>query len=173
MTRAPTHTPFLVLDPVIPNSRFLNPANPTTSGTKEWSKGRPGTPGKNTGSVGKGPGKGSPPTSVDRRVQRILDILTHDPLQRVSVEILAQSVNLSASRTRDLFRHQVGSPGRFIRRRQMQAAKRLLADSFLSVKEVMSRTGFADSDQTGFIRQFKKMFGLTPGEFQRRRKASQ
>ena len=49
----------------------------------------------------------------------------------------------------------------------MERAKALLAGSFLRVKEVMAVAGFANADESWFIRTFKKIYGVTPGQFRR------
>jgi AraC-like DNA-binding protein len=55
----------------------------------------------------------------------------------------------------------------------MESVKTLLVSSFLSVKEVMKEAGLAQADETSFIREFKRMVGLTPGQFRSRSWAAQ
>ena len=110
---------------------------------------------------------------LDWRIESILGTLAQAP-PVVSAEKLAQDVNLSVSRLRHLFREEMRiSLGRFLRSKQIEPVKTLLASSFLSVKEVMRETGFAQADEASFIREFKKVVGLTPGQFRRRSWAGQ
>ena len=44
----------------------------------------------------------------------------------------------------------------------MQAAKELLETTFLSVKEIVALAGF--NDESHFVRNFKKLYGVTPSE---------
>ncbi|MDR3677420.1 MAG: AraC family transcriptional regulator [Acidobacteriota bacterium] len=105
---------------------------------------------------------------MDRRIEIILETLAQPTRRGDTPGRLAPLVNLSVSRTRHLFKREVGvSLGRFLRARHMEMVKRLLMDSFLSVKEIMAATGFAEADETSFIREFKKTFGVTPGQFRR------
>jgi len=104
----------------------------------------------------------------DPRVQKILEALADDPPPQMDVRAFAQSVNLSAFRLYHLFKLDMGvSLGQFVRSRRMEQVKRLLADSFLSVKEVMAATGFAEANEASFIREFRQMFGMMPREFRR------
>ncbi len=106
---------------------------------------------------------------MDRRIQRILDTLAQPHPTRRGMKNLAQSVNLSTSRLRHLFKVEVGtSLGKYLKSIQMQLAKRILESSFLNVKEVGFAAGFAD--ETHFIREFKKAYGVTPGRFRLRLK---
>src|SRR5208282_574484 len=111
---------------------------------------------------------------VDSRIERILEALAQSPSPGVTVQQLARDVNLSVSRLRHLFKRETGVPlGRSLKAAQMESVKTLLVSSFLSVKEVMKQAGFAQADETSFIREFKKMVGLTPGQFRLRSRAAQ
>src|SRR5438105_4033634 len=48
---------------------------------------------------------------------------------------------------------------------KMQDAARLLASEFLNIQQVRIRAGF--NDDSHFSRDFKKIYGLTPGQYQR------
>ena len=47
----------------------------------------------------------------------------------------------------------------------MKEAAVLLSTTFLSVKEIMARVGF--SDESHFVRDFKKIYGMTPTEYRK------
>lgn len=104
---------------------------------------------------------------IDDRIESILESAGHGP-SPVTAEKLAQSVNLSVSRLRHLIKREMGiTLGRFVRTKQFEPVKRLLRDSFLSVKEVMKAAGLSETDESTFIRQFRRIVGVTPGEFRR------
>jgi two-component system response regulator YesN len=96
---------------------------------------------------------------MDQRVERMLVQLMESPKP---LKELCDLVHLSSSRTRHLFKEETGMPiGQFITNLKLDKAKSLLEDSFLSVKQICYNTGF--SNETTFIRQFKKRLGTTPG----------
>lgn len=83
---------------------------------------------------------------------------------RLEISDIARSAGLSRSRVRHVFTTGIGmSPMRYVRLRRIQKAKVLLEETLLSVKEVTSKVGF--SDQSHFVRDFSKHYGLTPGKY--------
>lgn len=103
---------------------------------------------------------------MDRRVGKILEILGRPSGAACHPGSLAGSVNLSVSRLCHVFKMETGLPlGRFLRAARLARAKSLLETSFLSVKQVSSVTGFGD--ETHFIREFKRTYGTTPGQYRR------
>ena len=77
---------------------------------------------------------------------------------------MAQVVNLSPSRLRYLFKREMGiAPGHYLRTLRLEQAKKLLETTFLSVKEIITSIGV--HDQSHFIREFKKLYGLTPAQY--------
>jgi len=76
---------------------------------------------------------------------------------------MARSVNLSTSRFYYLFTADIKMPpARYLRLLRMQAAKELLETTFLSIKEIVAVVGF--NDESHFVRNFKKLYGVTPTE---------
>lgn len=77
---------------------------------------------------------------------------------------LAKASGLSHSRFSHLFKELTGySPKDYLRRLRIDAARKLLADIDLSIKEVAARTGF--DDQYHFSRVFRQIDGLSPTLF--------
>ena len=67
----------------------------------------------------------------------------------------------------ELVREQTGlTPGQLTRRQRVLEAKRLLAGTDLTIRQVSDQTGFADPAY--FCRFFRRETGLSPGEFRRR-----
>jgi len=101
---------------------------------------------------------------MDTRVAKVLTLIKDEFHPETSFADLAQVVNLSASRLRFLFKREVGMPpAQYLRAFRMERAKLLLETTFLSVKQIRMRIGV--SDQSHFIREFKKTCGLTPARY--------
>lgn len=98
------------------------------------------------------------------RVQAILDFMTAQLSQPLDHPALEQVSGLSPSRLQALFREVTGYPPlEYLRRLRVEAARRLLADSRLSVKEIAARTGFGDTSH--FSKVFRRIDGLSPAHF--------
>ena len=77
---------------------------------------------------------------------------------------IAQSVRLSPSRLRELFREETGTSLRLYRRElRLERAKHLLETTFLSVKEVAASVGI--DGVSHFVRDFEKRYGATPSQY--------
>ena len=102
--------------------------------------------------------------SKDRRVQRVTVLMQAELHRSVPLHEFAKSVNLSGSRLRHLFKVETGiSPSEFVKSLRMQRAKELTETTYLSIKEIMSCVGI--SDPSHFVRDFEKLYGLSPARF--------
>ena len=98
---------------------------------------------------------------MDIRVRRVINQLSKDLSCDADLERLANSVNLSSSRLRHLFKDETGlTPAQYLKRLRLERAKELMEDSFLRLKEVMPQVGI--SDESHFVKDFKKEYGLPP-----------
>ncbi|MBS1792148.1 MAG: helix-turn-helix transcriptional regulator [Acidobacteria bacterium] len=80
------------------------------------------------------------------------------------MESIALQVNLSASRLRGLFRKETGLPlAHFVKLLRLETAHQLLTTEFLTIKEVMAKTGIRDHSH--FNRDFKLFYGVTPSQY--------
>jgi len=103
----------------------------------------------------------------DIRVRHVVALMEEHRAAPLSVEQLAQAVNLSPSQLTRLFREQTGSsPARFARELRLQYAYELVQTSFLSIKQVMAAAGW--NDPSHFCRDFKRRFGVSPQGLRRR-----
>jgi AraC-like DNA-binding protein len=98
---------------------------------------------------------------VDKRVEKILEMMREDVRGELSLGECAQSVNLSVWRLCHIFKSDVGMPPiKYLRLLRMERAKGLLESSFLSVKEIAFQVGV--NDESHFVRDFKSTYGYSP-----------
>lgn len=98
---------------------------------------------------------------MDKRVEKIIQMMQDDVRGELSLAEFAQSVNLSVWRLCHIFKSDVGMPPiRYLRLLRMERAKGLLESSFLSVKEIAYQVGL--NDESHFVRDFKSTYGYTP-----------
>ena len=65
-----------------------------------------------------------------------------------------------------LFRSKTGlTPAKYVKDQRLQAARRLLESTTLSVAEIAERTG--ETDVANFSRAFKKYYNLSPAEYRK------
>jgi AraC-like DNA-binding protein/CheY-like chemotaxis protein len=104
---------------------------------------------------------------MDPRVEKVITRMREEFGRDPSLSEMAQVVNLSPSRLRYLFKQETGvPPGQYLRTFRLEQARRLLENTFLSVKEILRSVGV--NDQSHFIREFKKCYGLTPARYRMR-----
>lgn len=98
------------------------------------------------------------------RVKRIIELMEGNPSRTLSLGKMAESVNLSPPYFCYLFKSITGvPPARYLKSLRMQQAATLLTTTFLSVKEIVRRVGF--TDESHFVRDFKRIYGVTPSEY--------
>ena len=109
---------------------------------------------------------------MDSRVATVIALMRESLATHRSISILANGVNLSASRLRQLFRMETGrTPVQYRRELCLDHAETLLKMTFLSVKEVAFISGI--KDVSTFARYFKARHGITPSEFRRQSQSAQ
>jgi AraC family transcriptional activator of mtrCDE len=103
---------------------------------------------------------------MERRISLVKAKILSAPQNDWTTEELAKEINLCKSQFVQLFQKEIGiSPIKYIRQLRFEKAKELLETTFLSVKEISFSVGF--NDQSHFVRDFKKKYGLTPTEFRK------
>ena len=101
---------------------------------------------------------------MDKRVEKIIEIMRENVGGELSLNEFAQSVNLSVWRLCHIFKSDVGMPPiRYLRLLRMERAKGLLESSFLSVKEIAFQVGL--NDESHFVRDFKSTYGYSPTHY--------
>jgi AraC-like DNA-binding protein len=98
-----------------------------------------------------------------RAIQTVREYLEANYTENVSLDTLAAIAHLSPFHLLRTFRKQVGlPPHEYLNQVRFRQAKKLLAEGH-SISEVAHVTGFAD--QSHLTRQFKRMIGVTPGQY--------
>lgn len=107
---------------------------------------------------------------MDPRIQEVLDSINHDLSRSRSLEEMAESVKLSPSHFAHLFKLATSqSPGRFVRTIRIEKARKMLETTWLKVKEICPMVGIGDASH--FVRDFRKLYGLSPSEYRKRHPA--
>ncbi|MES1249649.1 MAG: helix-turn-helix domain-containing protein [Chitinophaga rupis] len=104
-----------------------------------------------------------PLTPFEEKLSRIIsDVgLENLTIERVGQRLSMTYRTLSRKFTSELFT----SPGKWLQNRRLDAAKKLLEETALSVSEICYHVGY--QDLASFSRLFLKTTGMTPGEFRR------
>lgn len=85
----------------------------------------------------------------------------------LSVPSLARRVNLSVRHFSRSFSREVGlPPGRYVQQLRVEAARRKLESSELSVQQIVTACGFASAEQ--MRRVFQRRLGTSPSDYRRR-----
>jgi len=110
---------------------------------------------------------------MDLRIQLVTSMLESELGSGLRIADLAQSVNLSSSRLRHLFRAERGQTlAQYRKRARLEKAQLLLRTTLLSVKEIMHQVGLGSDSH--FAHDFKDAFGLSPTQYRVRwRESSQ
>jgi AraC family transcriptional regulator len=106
------------------------------------------------------------PQGLDsRRLQRVIDYIDANLAEPISLDDLAAAASLSRFHFSRMFKVATGqSPSTFVGHRRLEMAKRQLAGG-LSIGQIALDCGF--SSESNFARSFKRVGGMTPGEYWR------
>jgi transcriptional regulator GlxA family with amidase domain len=101
---------------------------------------------------------------MDERVRAAIAFMNANLDRKLSPNEIAESVRLSPTHLRRLFKTETGkSVTAFRKDLQLDRAKQLLETTFLSVKQVAATVGLTEVSH--FARDFKKAYALTPSEY--------
>lgn len=102
----------------------------------------------------------------DAVVSRGVGLMLQHPAGPLSATMLARRLGLSRRTVEVRFLRALGhGPATEMRQRRLALAKRLLADTDLTLEQISERTGFCGAHH--LAAQFKRTFGLTAGTFRR------
>lgn len=100
-------------------------------------------------------------------VREVQHWIVGNPAADLSVEALADRVGLSVRQFARVFAREVGcTPGRYVERVRVEAARRWLEDSDLGVEAVARRSGFASAEV--MRRVFVRSLGCSPAGYRSR-----
>ena len=113
---------------------------------------------------GPAPGRSGQFTAAQRRA--VVDFIDAHLHAALDLRTMAAAVNLSTSSFARHFKRSLGmAPYAYVMDRRLDRARRLLAETPRSVKEVAGICGF--SDQAHLTRLFVRRYGTTPSAFRR------
>lgn len=102
-----------------------------------------------------------------KQFQAVLDFIDKNLDKDITIPMIAEKMYLNPNYFSGLFKSTLGiSPGSFIKKKRIQRAQLLLWNTSLPVKAVSSKVGF--DDICYFYRVFKKVTGMTPGNYRKR-----
>jgi AraC family transcriptional regulator, arabinose operon regulatory protein len=104
---------------------------------------------------------------MDQRIQTAIALMETQLQRELSLEEMAQSMNLSCSRLRHLFKAETGvAPAQYLKVIRLRRAQELITTTYLTRKQVMSSVGVHDTGH--FAKDFKRIYGANPAEYRNR-----
>ena len=101
---------------------------------------------------------------LEERVQKILRMI--DSGTTFTIRDLALDFHLSPSYLQRLFKHETGvCMGEWLCEQRLQRAAELLANSYMSVKEIAHTIGYGHA--SSFIRAFERRFTQAPASYRK------
>lgn len=102
------------------------------------------------------------------QMRQVTDFVLAHLHEHLSLECLAQQVNLSAYHFARLFRRTTGeSPHQFVLCKRLEAAEHLLRETDLPLAQIAVTVGFPN--QSHFTQAFRQHRGLTPRQYRQQR----
>jgi AraC-like DNA-binding protein len=104
--------------------------------------------------------------TTDDRIKKVLRLIRRDIDKDIEMEKMMEICCLSKAHFIRLFKREIGmTPVQYILHKKMEKAQLLLLTTTLSVKDIAYSLAF---DNIGYFdRTFKRMAGVTPGEYRR------
>ena len=106
-------------------------------------------------------------TATSKPIRRVQQWITEHPAENLTVETLALRASLSPRQFARAFAAEVGlTPGRYVEKIRIEAARRRLEDSADGIEEAARACGYGTSE--AMRRAFIKTLGVSPAEYRRR-----
>lgn len=104
------------------------------------------------------------PALLEGRVRKVLGMIESG--ENFTIRELALELHLSLSSLQRLFKHQTGvSVGEWLSEQRLQRAAHLLANSYMSVKEIAHNVGYEHA--SSFVRAFERRFAQAPARYRK------
>jgi AraC family transcriptional regulator len=98
------------------------------------------------------------------KLQQAIDYIQANLDQKLSLEAIAQHLNMSVYYFCDLFKQSIGiAPYKYVLQQRVERAKRLLKDEERAIVDIAFECGFAN--QTHLNKHFRKLTGTTPKSY--------
>lgn len=108
-------------------------------------------------------------SDTDNNIIKIMDFIQENYKKDIGIQDIADYIGISYSHVRKIFKENTGKNiSDFINGLRIQESKNLLVNTDICIKDLAASIGY-NSDQT-FNRIFKKIEGVTPGEFREKAK---
>lgn len=105
--------------------------------------------------------------SQDPIVRRAMDFIEKHCADGIYVEDVLKALDVSRRTLETRLRRAIGqTPQNAIYRAQVERAKRMLATTSATTREIMAASGFDREDRLYIV--FKRLVGMTPGQYRRR-----
>ncbi|UUZ96370.1 helix-turn-helix domain-containing protein [Paenibacillus sp. P25] len=102
----------------------------------------------------------------NHHIARVVEILERDYSRDISLNSVAEQLNLNPAYISRLFKQITGQPFvEYLKRVRIEKSKEPLAEGDLKINEIGRQVGYGDSYY--FIKVFKEIMGLTPGEYKK------
>ena len=103
----------------------------------------------------------------DAEISAAVRLIRENATRNISVDRIAEAVNISRSTLQRRFRQMVGrTVEKEIMRTRMERAKRLLRETNFALSSIAIKTGFATNDY--FVQAFRRECGITPNQYRKR-----
>ncbi|WP_199613970.1 helix-turn-helix domain-containing protein [Paenibacillus alkalitolerans] len=102
----------------------------------------------------------------NQHISRVIDILERDYNREISLNSVAEQLSMNPAYISRLFKQITGQTFvDYVKRIRIEKSKVLLAGSTLKINEVGKQVGYDNAYY--FIKVFKEMIGVTPGEYKK------
>ncbi|MBY0163749.1 AraC family transcriptional regulator [Cytobacillus firmus] len=102
----------------------------------------------------------------NQHIAKVIEMLENDYDKDISLQWVAEQLNLNPAYISRLFKQSTGQPFvDYLKQVRIDNSKRLLAEGRLKINEIGRQVGFGSAHY--FIKVFKEITGLTPGEYKK------
>jgi len=102
----------------------------------------------------------------ENHIQKLMDLMKREPLKNVTLNTVAAQLQLNPAYLSRLFKQQTGQHfGDYLKQFRIESSKRLLEENNMQIQQVAEEVGYSHTYY--FIRVFKEIVGITPGEYKK------
>ena len=101
---------------------------------------------------------------LDKRIANTIDYIAGNLQERLTIDTLARTANLSNTQFKVLFKQQTGlTPMHYVNKARIAKAQALLSHTDYPLKLIGEMVGY--TDLSSFSRRFTQIVGLPPSQF--------